>query len=296
MEHNHQHSQIDNIGNAFRIGITINIIFVILEVVYGFFSNSMALISDAGHNFSDVFTLIFSWIAIRLSQRKPTLKFTYGFRRATIIISILNAFLLLAAIAFILYDSIQRLGKPQIINSRSVIIIAAIGIFINGFTAWLFLKDKKHDLNIRSAFIHFVADALVSFGVVVAGFVMALTGITWIDSLVSFIIIAIILYSSYHLLVDAVSLALDAVPDNIDIEVVRNYLSDLPEVAGVHDLHVWALSTNAAALTVHLETSIQTDVTFIIKIQHHLKDHFMIEHSTIQVEYGRQSELCNNCN
>lgn len=296
MEHNHQHSQIDNIGNAFRIGITINIIFVILEVVYGFFSNSMALISDAGHNFSDVFALIFSWIAIRLSQRKPTLKFTYGFRRATILITILNTFLLLAAIAFILYDSVQRLGKPQVINSKNIIIIAAIGIFINGFTAWLFIKDKKHDLNIRSAFIHFVADALVSFGVVVAGFVMALTGITWIDSLVSFIIIAIILYSSYHLLIDSVSLALDAVPENIDIEAVRHYLNDLPEVAGVHDLHVWALSTSAAALTVHLETCIQTDVTFITEIQHQLKDLFRIEHSTIQVEYGRQSELCNNCN
>jgi len=296
MEHNHRHSQTDSIVNAFRIGITINIIFVIVEVVYGFFSNSMALISDAGHNFSDVFALLFSWIAIRLSQSKPTLKFTYGLRRATILITILNTFLLLAAIAFILYDSVQRLGEPQIINSKSVIIVAAIGILINGFTAWLFLKDKKHDLNIRSAFIHFVADALVSFGVVVAGFIMVLTGITWIDSLISFIIIAIILYSSYHLLIDSLSLALDAVPDNIDIEAVRNYLNGLPEVAGVHDLHVWALSTSAAALTVHLETSVPTDVTFITEIQKQLKDIFSIEHSTIQVEYGHQSELCNNCN
>jgi cobalt-zinc-cadmium efflux system protein len=296
MEHNHQHSQNEIIGNAFKTGITINIIFIILEVFYGFSSNSMALISDAGHNFSDVLALIFSWIAVRLSQRKPTLKFTYGFRRSTIQITILNTVLLLTAVALILWDTVQRLGKPQIINSDSVIIIASIGIFINGFTAWLFLKGNKHDLNIRSAFIHFVADALVSFGVVVAGFIMALTGITWIDSLVSFIIIAVILYSSYHLLIDSVSLALDAVPENIDIETIRQYLNSLPEVSGIHDLHVWALSTSAAALTVHLETRIQTDVTFITKIQYQLKDRFRIEHSTIQVEYGSQSELCDNCN
>jgi cobalt-zinc-cadmium efflux system protein len=296
MENTHHHNQNYNIGNAFKIGIAINIVFIILEVIFGFFSNSMALVSDAGHNFSDVLALIFSWIAVRLSQRKPTLKFTYGFRRSTILIAILNTVLLLAAIVFVLWETIQRLGKPQIINSYSVIIIAAIGILINGFTAWLFIKDKKHDLNIRSAFIHFVADALVSFGVVVAGLIMALTGITWIDSIVSLIIIAVILYSSYQLLIDSVSLALDAVPENIDIEAVRKYLDNLPEVAGIHDLHIWALSTSAAALTVHLETHAQTDFSFVTRIQHQLNDKFGIEHSTIQIEYGNQSEQCNNCN
>jgi cobalt-zinc-cadmium efflux system protein len=296
MENTHRHNQNYNIGNAFKIGIAINIVFIILEVIFGFFSNSMALVSDAGHNFSDVLALIFSWIAVRLSQRKPTLKFTYGFRRSTILIAILNTVLLLAAIVFVLWETIQRLGKSQIINSYSVIIIAAIGILINGFTAWLFIKDKKHDLNIRSAFTHFVADALVSFGVVVAGLIMALTGITWIDSIVSLIIIAVILYSSYQLLIDSVSLALDAVPENIDIEAVRKYLGDLPEVAGIHDLHIWALSTSAAALTVHLETHAQTDFSFVTRIQHQLNDKFGIEHSTIQIEYGNQSEQCTNCN
>jgi cobalt-zinc-cadmium efflux system protein len=296
MENTHHHNQNYNIGNAFKIGIAINIVFIILEVIFGFFSNSMALVSDAGHNFSDVLALIFSWIAVRLSQRKPTLKFTYGFRRSTILIAILNTVLLLAAIVFVLWETIQRLGKPQIINSYSVIIIAAIGILINGFTAWLFIKDKKHDLNIRSAFTHFVADALVSFGVAVTGLIMALTGITWIDSIVSLIIIAVILYSSYQLLIDSVSLALDAVPENIDIEAVRKYLDNLPEVAGIHDLHIWALSTSAAALTVHLETLAQTDFSFVTRIQHQLNDKFGIEHSTIQIEYGNQSEQCNNCN
>jgi cobalt-zinc-cadmium efflux system protein len=296
MGYSHHHSQNYSIGNAFKLGIALNVIFIILEVIFGFFSNSMALISDAGHNFSDVLALIFSWIAVRLSQRKPTLKFTYGFRRSTILVAILNTILLLAAIAYVLWETIQRLGKPQIINSYNVIIIAAIGILINGFTAWLFLKDKKHDLNIRSAFTHFVADALVSFGVVVAGLIMALTGITWIDSIVSLIIIAVIFYSSYRLLIDSVSLALDAVPENIDIDAVRKYLSGLPEVAGMHDLHIWALSTSAAALTVHLETNTQTDFSLITGIQHQLKVKFRIEHSTIQIEYGNQSEQCNNCN
>ena len=296
MEHNHKHSQIDNIGNAFKIGISLNIIFIILEVFYGFLSNSMALVSDAGHNFSDVLALMFSWIAIRLSQRKPTFKFTYGFRRSTILVAILNTILLLVAVAFVLWETIQRIGKNHSINASNVIIIAAIGIIINGLTAWLFLKGKEHDLNIRSAFVHFVADTLVSFGVVIAGFIMYLTGITLIDSIVSFIIIAVILYSSYRLLIDSVSLALDAVPENIDIEAVRQYLNCLPGVEGIHDLHIWALSTSAAALTVHLETNTQTDVNYIAKIQFELNNKFKIEHSTIQVEYGGQSELCNDCN
>lgn len=286
MEHNHSHSNDINLGNAFKIGISINIIFIIVEASYGFFSNSMALVADAGHNLSDVLALVFSWVAVILSQRKPTLKFTYGFRRSTILIALLNTVLLLAAVAFIVRETIERIGKPIEINSNSVITVAAIGIAVNGFTAWLFMKGKKHDLNIRSAFVHFVADALVSLGVVVAGLIMAFTGIVWVDSLVSFAIIAVILYSSYHLLIDSVNLALDAVPENVNIEAVRNYLNSLPEVSGIHDLHIWALSTTDAALTVHLATNSQTDVSFITTIQHQLHEQFDIEHATIQVEFG----------
>jgi cobalt-zinc-cadmium efflux system protein len=286
MEHNHSHSNDINLGNTFKIGISINIIFIIVEASYGFFSNSMALVADAGHNLSDVLALVFSWVAVILSQRKPTLKFTYGFRRSTILIALLNTVLLLAAVAFIVRETIERIGKPIEINSNSVITVAAIGIAVNGFTAWLFMKGKKHDLNIRSAFVHFVADALVSLGVVVAGLIMAFTGIVWVDSLVSFAIIAVILYSSYHLLIDSVNLALDAVPENVNIEAVRNYLNSLPEVSGIHDLHIWALSTTDAALTVHLATNSQTDVSFITTIQHQLHEQFDIEHATIQVEFG----------
>jgi cobalt-zinc-cadmium efflux system protein len=194
--------------------------------------------------------------------------------------------LLLAAVVFIVWETIERMGKPLEINSNSVITIAAIGIAVNGFTAWLFLKDRKHDLNIRSAFVHFIADALVSLGVVIAGIIMAFTGNVWIDSVVSFAIIAVILYSSYHLLIDSVNLALDAVPENVNIEAVRIYLQSLPEVSDIHDLHIWALSTTDAALTVHLTTNTQTDVTFITNIQHQLHEQFDIEHATIQVEFG----------
>jgi cobalt-zinc-cadmium efflux system protein len=173
------------------------------------------------------------------------------------------------------------------------VIVAAIGIAVNAFTAWLFMKGRERDLNIRSAFIHFVADALVSLGVVIAGILIALTGIQWIDSLVSFAIIAVILYGSYNLLIDSVNLALDAVPDNIKIEHVHDYLANLPEVTGVHDLHIWSLGTTDTALTVHLSTSQQTDVSFISSIQHSLHDQFEIEHSTIQIEYGGMED-CGN--
>ncbi len=281
---------------AFKAGIALNISFSLIEVLFGFLSNSVALIADAGHNFSDVLALLFSWTAIRLSQRKPTTKFTYGFRRSTILTAILNTVLLIVAVSFLLWETIQRTGNPQEINSKNVIIVASIGILINSFTAWLFMSYKKHDLNVRSAFIHFVADALVSFGVVVAGIIMALTGSTWIDPVVSFIIIAVILYSAGRLLIDSVSLALDAVPEHIEIEKVRQYLNSLPEVTQIHDLHVWALGTNVSALTVHLETRSETDIGFLKNIQDHLRNSFNIEHSTIQVEYDGRSDACNNCN
>jgi cobalt-zinc-cadmium efflux system protein len=291
MEYDHSYNQGINTGKAFRIGITINIAFIVIEAIYGFISNSMALLADAGHNLSDVLALVFSWIAIILSLRKPTLKFTYGLRRSTILIALLNTVLLLASVAFIIYETIERLNHPVKINANSIMIVATIGIGINGYTAWLFMKDKIHDLNVRSAYLHFVADTVVSLGVVIAGILIALTGIEWIDSVVSFTIIAVILYGSYNLLIDSVNLALDAVPENIDIVEVRNLLKNLPEVEGVHDLHIWALGTNVAALTVHLITRRQTDITFISFIQRELKERFRIEHATIQVEFG-SSEDC----
>jgi cobalt-zinc-cadmium efflux system protein len=290
MEHKHFNTSSINLSNAFKTGITINVLFIVLEALFGFWSNSMALIADAGHNLSDVLALAFSWFAIILSQQKPTLKFTYGFRRSTILIALLNTILLLVAVGFIGYETILRLSNPVQINASSVTIVASIGIVVNAFTAWLFMKGKNHDLNIRSAFVHFVGDALVSLGVVVAGIIILLTGIKWIDSLVSFAIISVILYSAYHLLIDSVSLALDAVPENIEIDEVRKMLQNLPEVSGIHDLHIWALGTTDSALTVHLTTNIQTDVSFITSIQYELHERFRIGHATIQVEFGGTEE------
>ena len=293
MEFEHSHSHNNSFSTAFKIGIGINILFITAETITGFLSNSMALIADAGHNLSDVLALAFSWIAIIISQRKPTLKFTYGFRRSTILVALLNTILLLVAVGFIIFETIGRLRNPVEINAGSVSFVATIGIIVNGVTAWLFMKGKNKDINIRSAFVHFVADALVSLGVVIAGIIMVLTRIQWIDSLVSFLIIAVILYGSYNLLIDSVNLALDAVPENIKIESVRDYLAGLPEVTGVHDLHIWSLGTTDAALTVHLSTSVQTNVSFISSIQHELHTQFDIEHSTIQIEFGGMDD-CGN--
>ncbi len=295
-DHQNEHLSSQKLSNAFKIGIFINIIFVIVEAFYGYLSNSMALVADAGHNLSDVMALVFSWIAIILSRRRPTSKFTYGFRRSTILIALLNTVLLLVAVAIIAWEAIDRIGKPVEIKSGSVIIVAFVGIIVNGFTAWLFHKDKKHDLNVKSAFVHFVADALVSIGVVVAGVLIYITGLVWIDILVSFIIIAVILYSTYHLLIDSINLALDAVPEHINIEGVGKLLKAHEEVIDFHDLHIWALGTSDTALTVHLTTNRLTDVNFITGIQEELGKSFEIRHSTIQVEYGNGEKECEtNC-
>lgn len=296
MEHSHSNGNSTSIGKAFKIGISINILYIIIEVISGIRANSMALLADAGHNFSDVLVLVFSWAAIILSQRKPSMKFTYGFRRSTILVAIFNTLFLISAIAIIIWESVSRFSHPADTKAHTVILIASAGIIINGITAWLFARNQEHDLNIRSAFIHFIADALVSFGVVAAGIIMAFTRMAWIDPVMSLIIVAVILYSTYNLLIRSVNLALDAVPENIDISKVSAYLKSLPEVSDIHDLHIWALSTSEAALTVHLETRIVTDVSFITKIQNQLEARFGIGHSTIQVEYGKNSEGCNNCN
>ena len=283
-------------GNAFKTGIVLNVIFIILEIIFGYLANSMALLSDAAHNFSDVMALGFSWTAILISQRKPDSKFTYGFRRSTILVALLNTILLLSSVVYIVFKTINRIGSPMEINSLYVIVVASSGIFVNGITAWLFSGNRRQDLNIRSVFVHFVADTLVSLGVVISGILIAVTKISWIDSVVSLAVAAVILYTTYKLLIRTINLALDAVPDNIDINAVREYLEELPNVTGIHDLHIWALSTSDAAMTVHLTTDTQTGSGFISEIQDNLKKRFAIGHSTIQIEFGENVSECNNCN
>lgn len=282
--------------NRLRAGVILNIAFIIAEVISGLFSNSVALLSDAGHNFSDVVTLIIAWGAIKLSQRRPTMKYTYGLRRSTILAALLNTLVLMVAVGVILWQAIDRLGRPVEVNSRNVIIVASVGILINGITAVLLRKGHKKDLNMQSAFLHFILDTLVSLGVVVTGVIIAFTHLYWIDSAVSVIILLIVIYTSYHLLVDSVNLALDAVPEGININEVMSYLRTLPEVTGLHDLHIWALGTTDTALTVHLSTRMPTGVDFIAEIQDTLRQEFGIGHATIQVEYGDKSGSCAGCN
>ena len=290
MKQNHIYNHSINPDVAFKTSIVINIIFIISEAIFGIFSNSMALLADAGHNLSDLLALVLSWIAVLLSRREPTMKFTYGFRRSTILIALLNTVLLLVAAVIIIIMNVNRLAKPGIVNAKNVMVVAAIGVGINAFTAYLFNKGRKLDLNIRSAFYHFIADTMVSAGVVISGVIIAFTQLLWIDSIVSLIIVLIILYIAYDLLMDTVNLALDAVPENIDIGEVRKYFLKLPEVNDIHDLHIWALSTTDAALTVHLSTNQLTDSAFISLIQKQLWERFNIDHATIQVEYGNPQD------
>lgn len=284
MEYSHSNNQSD-LGFSFKTGILINAVFISVEAILGIFSNSMALLSDAGHNLSDLLAMGFSWFAVLISRRKPTTKFTYGFRRSTILIALFNTLFLLVTVGIIIYLNIERFGRKETVNATNVIIVAAAGVFVNAITAWLFNKERRHDLNIKSTFSHFVADALVSAGVVFSGILIAVTGIQWIDMIVSLLIVLIILYIAFHLLIDSVNLALDAVPENIDIEDVRLYLKSLPEVSGIHDLHIWALSTTDSALTVHIATNVQTDYGFLDSIQKQLRERYNIAHSTIQIEY-----------
>jgi cobalt-zinc-cadmium efflux system protein len=281
MSHSHHHV---TSGRAFVIGITLNIVFVGVEVFYGLVANSSALLADAGHNASDVLGLFFAWGAFRLANRKPKGKYTYGLQRSTILSSILNAVLLFIAVFFIAKDAILKLDNPQPVGGTSVMIVAGIGVVINTITALLFVKGQKHDLNIKGAFLHMAADAAVSVGVVVAGLLINTTGYQWIDPVVSFVIIAVVLYGTWGLFVDSVNLALDAVPKNINIAEVRDALNDFPGVKDAHDLHVWALSTNKTAISVHLVVPDGGSDDFLAEVQQMLDDRFNISHTTVQVE------------
>ncbi|SFD98153.1 cation diffusion facilitator family transporter [Thermophagus xiamenensis] len=271
-------------GRAFAIGITLNLAFVVVEVFYGLVANSSALLADAGHNASDVLGLFFAWLAFRLANLKPKGKYTYGWQRSTILSSIINAILLFIAVYFIAKDAIFKLQHPSPVGGTSVMLVATIGIVINTITALMFLKDQKHDLNIKGAFLHMIADAAVSLGVVIAGLLITLTGYQWIDPAVSFVIIAVVLWGTWRLFIDSLNLALDAVPKNINVQEVREALQSFPGVEDTHDLHVWALSTNQTALSVHLVVPGEGGDTFLADVQKMLKKDFNISHTTIQIE------------
>jgi cobalt-zinc-cadmium efflux system protein len=294
MSHSHSHHhEINNYNRSFAIGIALNVIFVVIEVSYGLLADSLALIADAGHNLSDVMSLMLAWGASYLATKHPTHKRTYGLRKVTIMASLLSAVLLFVALGGIAWESIERLSSPKQVDEVLIIIVAAIGVVINTATALLFLKGQKHDLNIRAAYLHMAADAAISLGVVVAGIAIMLTGWIWLDPFISLFIVVIILIGTWHLLRDSIDLSIDAVPQDIDVLHIQNYLTNLKNVSDIHDLHVWALSTTETALTVHLVTNSELiDNCFLQEIQEYLHHHCNITHTTIQIENEKDDYIC----
>jgi cobalt-zinc-cadmium efflux system protein len=291
-DHGHSHAPVDY-NRAFAIGVVLNVVYIVVEATYGILADSLALLADAGHNLSDVLGLLLAWGANYLVQRKPTGRHTYGWRKSTILAALTNAVILLVAMGGIAWEAVQRFSDQLPVAGKTIIIVAAIGVVINTATALLFLSGRKQDLNIRGAFLHMAADAGVSAGVVLAGVVILSTGWLWIDPAVSLIITAIILLGTWGLLRDSFNLALDAVPAGIDPESVKSYLSDLPGVKGVHDLHIWAMSTSETALTAHLlKPDASDDDTLIEQAGRELHERFGIEHITIQWERRPELDHC----
>ena len=285
--HGHHHHAPVEFGRAFAIGIALNLGFVAVEATYGFLANSMALLADAGHNLSDVLGLAAAWLGAVLAKRPPSRRFSYGLRAASILTAFGNSLILLIAVSFIVYHAVMRLIIPDFVEGGTVTIVAAIGIVINGATALMFARGRRSDINIRGAYLHMVADALVSAGVVVAGIGIAFTGWVWIDPIAGLIVAAVILVAGVDLLRDSTIMALAGVPPGIDHEEVEAHLLALPGVARVHDLHIWPMSTTEFALTAHLvmPAGFPGD-RFLADCAHGIEHRFGIGHSTFQVEVG----------
>jgi len=288
--HNHDHAPAD-FGRAFAVGVVLNSAFVLIEAGFGLWSGSMALVADAGHNLSDVMSLLIAWGATYMAARPANSRYTYGYKSSSILAALANAGLLLVALGAILFETIDRLFDPAPVEGWTMIVVAGVGIAVNGATALMFMRGRKHDLNIRGAFLHMAADALVSVGVVLAGVAILLTGSWWIDPVTSLVIVAIIAAGTWGLLKDSVKLALLAVPDSIDESEVRGYLAGLPGVAAVHDLHIWPMSTTETALTAHLVMpGGYPGDTFLHEVAHELEHRFRIGHATVQVETGHEHD------
>jgi cobalt-zinc-cadmium efflux system protein len=292
--HGHGHGHVHapaSFGTAFLVGITLNFGFVLLETAYGLIAGSIALVADAGHNLADVLGLVLAWWATSLARKAPSVRRTYGLKRSSILASLVNAVVLLVGVGGIAVEAVRRLFEPSVVDGTTVTWVAAVGIAVNGFTAYLFMRGSKDDLNIRGAFLHLASDAVVSLGVVIAGLVIGATGWLWLDPLVSLAIAAIIIIGTWSLLRESLDMALDAVPHRIDPAKVETYLRELPGVVDVHDLHIWAMSTTETALTAHLvRPGGGLDDALLDCAAEDLTKRFGIAHSTFQVEEGDGAE------
>jgi len=292
MSHDHDHAVADY-NRAFALGVGLNIAFVVVESAFGLSADSLALVADAGHNLSDVLSLLLAWGAHRMATAPSSGRRTYGFRKLTVMASLASAILLLVALGGIAWEALGRLAHPRPAAGGVIISVATIGFLVNAATALLFVSGRKSDLNIRGAFLHMAADAGVSLGVVVAGLAIALTGLLWIDPAISLAIVVVIFIGTWSLLRDSFNLSIDAVPREIDPEAVKTYLAALPSVMSLHDLHIWALSTTEAALTVHL---VCEDDGFggdqLGRVQRELLERFGIRHATLQIESESSGDDC----
>ncbi len=291
--HEHNHT-LTSLNSIFIVCIVINLLFVIVEAGAGFIFNSLGLLSDAGHNLSDVFSLLLSLFAFRMSKHRSTEHFTYGYKKSTILVSLLNAIILLIAVGAIIIESVYKLKQPVHISGAAVSWTAGIGILVNGVTAWLLMKNQKHDLNVRGAFLHMAMDTLVSIGVVISGIVIMLTGFTLIDTLISLAIALLILISTWNLLKESLFLSLDAVPKSIDIREVGKHIAQVPGVESFHHLHIWAMSTTENAATIHV---VLKDLSRMEEVKHAIKEELHghgIQHSTIECETpgSRCEDIC----
>ena len=296
--HHHHHAPApEDMGRAFVLAIGLNAAFVAIEFVYGFIANSTALMADAGHNLSDVLGLLLAWGAAMLTKKATSRRFTYGLRGTSILAALLNALLLMVACGAIAWEAVHRFAQPEPVAGSTVAIVAAIGVLVNGFSAWLFMAGSKDDINVRGAYQHMAADAALSLGVVVSGLVVKYTGWSWLDPAVSLVIVVIIVAGTWSLLKESLQMVLAGVPASVDAKAVTAYLAAQPGVTEVHDLHIWAMSTTETALTAHLvmPAGYPGDAT-IDAVVAHLREDFAIHHCTLQVEQGttQHSSCCLN--
>ena len=282
--HDHHHHVPADYGRAFAFGIALNLGFVIVETIFGFIADSVALVADAGHNLSDVLGLIVAWAGASMARRSRSPRFTYGLKKASILAALINSLFLLLAVGAIATEAVHRLIEPTTAHAPTVIAVAAVGIVVNGLTALLFVRGRAHDINIRAAYLHMTADAGISAAVVVAGLLILWTGQQWVDPVMSLAIAAVILWGSIGVLKESVGMSLAGVPEGIDIDEVEQALSDLDGVEGVHDLHVWPLSTTETALTAHLVAPGGSNDLLLRRAREMLHARFHIDHCTIQVE------------